>query len=218
MLIDFINKKMNKVRAVHRKELTAYEQSIVDKIDSRISFLDFIKNGIKFYGYEKYQDEIKALKIERSYDLEPLIRIPYNLNDNNKINHELINSIIEICIYLYGDISKEDVFSHKYRSQITQLRQVIFNLLHKYAKMSPTEIGRLFGRSRQVIHNGFHQLYQSLHLKKHRDVNFNEMFIKMNKAVCKKLTLKNAFVNIPEDATIYYKNGKKIKTRKFHQI
>ena len=204
---------MNKTRAVQRKELTAYEQSIVDKIDSRIAFLDFVKNGIKFYGYEKYQDEIKSLKIEKSFDLEPLVRIPYNFDSDNKMN-DRANDIIQICIDLYGNISKEDVFSNKYRSQITQLRQVIFNLLHKYAKMSPTEIGRLFDRSRQVIHTGFHQLYQSLHLKKYRDVNFNEMFIKMNKAVCKKLNLKNAFVNIPEDATVYYKNGKKIKTIK----
>ena len=158
---------MNKIRAVQRKELTAYEQSIVDKIDSRISFLDFIKNGIKFYGYEKYKDEIKSLKIERSYDLEPLIRIPYNLEDNNKINHKLINDIIEICVDSYGNISREDVFSTKYRGEINQLRIIMFSLLHKYGKMRPTEIGRLFGRTRQVVHCGFTTLYQSLHLKKH---------------------------------------------------
>jgi len=209
---------MNKTRAIQRTELTKYEQSIVDKIESRIAFLDFIKNGIKFYGFEKHKDEIKALKIEKSFDLEPLIRIPYNLEDDSNINNDLINSIIEICIDSYGNVSRKDVFSTKYRGEITHLRIIMFSLLHKYGKMSPTKIGNLFGRSRTIVHNGFTTLYQSLHLKKYRDVKFNKMFIEMNNNVCKKLKLRNSFKNIPNDCIIECKNNIKSKPNKIFSL
>ena len=174
--------KMKQERAIQRKVLTQYETAIVDKINSRIEFLDFIKKGIQFYGFEKYESEIKGLKLEKQLDSEPMIKVPYNLNKGNEIT-EKINEIIKVCMDLYEDktLSLSDVISLKYRGDVTTLRVVMMNLIVQYTNVSPTVCGKVFNRSRQICHMAINEL--KTHLFKNKTTNLLNMYNKMNAEV-----------------------------------
>lgn len=185
-------------RAIQRKVLTPYETSIVDKINSRIEFLDFIKKGVQFYGSEKYNMEIIGLKLEKQFETEPVIKVPYDINRVNEINGQA-RKIIDICLSQYDDasISIDEIISSERRKGITVLKHIIYTMLVKYSSLTPTQVAKTFNRSRQVVHIALREVESSLNKKS--DNKFNELFHKINSNLISKLDLKDKFSIIEKE-------------------
>ena len=194
---------MKTERAIQRKVLTPYETAIINKINSRIEFLDFIKKGIHLYGFEKYESEINNLKLEKQLDSEPIVRVPYNLNKENGITDQ-VKKIINICLsqYEYKSYSLDDIIYNTERGDSSRLKKVIYVMLNNYSSISATNIAKIFNRSRQVVHHAITEINESL--KKCSDKKLNELFYKINSHLVLELVLKDKFnnqIDIQDDNT-----------------
>lgn len=183
---------MKTERAIQRKVLTPYETSVVEKINSRIEFLDFIKKGIQFYGSEKYENEISGLKLEKQFEAEPIIKVPYNIDKQNEITNQA-RRIIDACISQShnSSISVDDLIFSEKRGDFTDLKHVAYNMLCRYSALTPTQVSKIFNRSRQGIHTGLNRL--KISLNKNSDKKFNELFYKVNSHIVQNLSLKDKF-------------------------
>lgn len=183
---------MKQERAIQRKVLTPYETSIVDKINSRIEFLDFIKKGVQFYGADRYDIEIKCLKLEKQFDTEPVVKVPYNINKENEINGQ-VRKIIDICLNQYDDaaISIDEIISSERRKGITDLKRIIYAMLFKYSSLTPSNIAKTFNRTRVVVHEALRRVEKSLN--KESGSKFNELLYKINSNIISTLNLKDKF-------------------------
>ncbi|MEK6881195.1 MAG: hypothetical protein AABY22_16360 [Nanoarchaeota archaeon] len=165
-------------------KLKQYPQSdetefILKKIQHRIKYLQYIANGVQFYGIKKLEKELKELDLFKKLESEPLMEGEENVY-LKKHTKELIELIIQICLKQYEKhrVTRKDIFEMKIRGRVTELKKIIILLILDNVKISDVALGKYFSRDRQVIYSIINEYRKKL--KKPKDNkqfldNYNEL-------------------------------------------
>lgn len=117
---------------------------VIKKIEHRIKYLNHLKSSIKKFGVKNYEKELTELKIFKKLTSEPLMEKEASVYFE-KHTLKSIEIIIDVCLNEYKkfSIKRGDIFQMKLRRKVTELRNIIINLMVEHLSLNYTEISEL---------------------------------------------------------------------------
>lgn len=174
----------------NRMKRNSYQDSddvkfICKKIQHRIKYLQFIAEGIKFYGTNKYKKNLAELGLLKKLSLEPFMNNeePIRLSLHEK---ECIDFIISECLKEYKTerLSKRDVLSKK-RGASVHLSRLVLLLIIETTALSQSDLAKYFKRSRMAISKHI-QIANNMINSNKKDIRFIQKYNSVNYQLLKK--------------------------------
>ena len=102
-------------------------------------FFKIVEKGIRKHGVQKIASVLKTLDVESDFIKQKIDTVVKNICE------------AVICDYIPEKVKIQDLFNKSRRGDVTVARKMTIILLKQHLNISDDKIGRLFGRSRQIV-------------------------------------------------------------------